>query len=266
MAHRVAAGRGESRHTPPEDGSLWVRRFAAASPATPRLICLPHAGGSASFYLPMARSLAPVADVVTVQYPGRQDRRHEPLIEDLDELAEQTFRALRPELIGPVVLFGHSMGATLAFEIARRIEAEGGDPPSRLFVSGRRAPSAPRDERMHLRGDDELIEELRSLSGTDGQALGDEEIMRMAMPSIRGDYKAAETYRYRPGPPLHSPITVLIGDDDPKSTVEEARRWREHTEAECTVRVFGGGHFYLLQHTAEVLDVIRAELQAAARS
>ncbi|APU15336.1 putative cadicidin biosynthesis thioesterase [Actinoalloteichus sp. GBA129-24] len=262
MAPGVADVQRENPRVPPGGTTLWVRRFEASSPKAPRLICLPHAGGSASFYLPMARDLAPVADVLAVQYPGRQDRRHEPHIEDLHELADQTFAALEPELDRPVVLFGHSMGAILAFEIARRIEAAGGVPPSRLFVSGRRAPGTHRDERVHQRDDDALIAELQSLSGTDDRALGNEEIMRMSMPSIRSDYKAAETYRYRPGPPLSSPISVLIGDDDVKATIDEARRWSEHTHAECTVRVFEGGHFYLLQHKTEVLADIRAELLA----
>jgi surfactin synthase thioesterase subunit len=244
------------------DHGLWVRRPAKASPGAPRLICLPHAGGSASFYVPMARGLAPGIDVGLVQYPGRQDRLREPCINDLRELADATFAALRPELDHPVAFFGHSMGATLAFEIALRMEEAGLPAPLRLFVSARRAPSAHRDERIHQRDDDGMIAEIRGLSGTDTRALGDEEIMRMAMPSIRADYTAAETYRYRPGPLLGSPFSVLIGKSDPKATLDEAGLWRDHTSAETELTVFDGGHFYLMQHQQEVLRLIRDRLTA----
>ena len=242
------------------DHGLWVRRPAKASPGTPRLICLPHAGGSASFYLPMARGLAPGIDVGLVQYPGRQDRLREPCISDLRVLADAAFAALRPELDHPVAFFGHSMGATLAFEIAVRMEEAGLPTPLRLFVSARRAPSAHRDERVHLRDDDGMIAEIRALSGTDTRALGDEEIMRMAMPSIRADYTAAETYRYQPGPLLRAPISVLVGENDPKATLDETRLWREHTSEETEMKVFSGGHFYLMQHQQEVLRLIRDRL------
>jgi surfactin synthase thioesterase subunit len=242
------------------DRDLWVRHPAVARPGAVRLICLPHAGGSASFYVPMAKPLAPGIDVGLVQYPGRQDRRREPCIEDLGQLADAAFEALRPELDGPVAFFGHSMGATLAFEIALRMDQAGLPAPVRLFVSARRAPSAHRDERVHLKDDDGMIAEIRALSGTDSRALGDEEIMRMAMPSIRADYKAAETYRYRPGPKLRCPISALTGDSDPKTSVDEVERWREHTTAEFDLNVYRGGHFYLTQHQQAVLQVVRDRL------
>jgi pyochelin biosynthetic protein PchC len=242
------------------DRDLWVRHPAVARPGAVRLICLPHAGGSASFYVPMAKPLAPGIDVGLVQYPGRQDRRREPCIEDLGQLADAAFEALRPELDGPVAFFGHSMGATLAFEIALRMERAGLPAPLRLFVSARRAPSAPRDERVHLKDDDGMIAEIRALSGTDSRALGDEEIMRMAMPSIRADYKAAETYRYQPGPMLRCPISALTGDSDPKATIDEVEKWREHTTAEFDLNVYRGGHFYLTQHQQAVLQVVRDRL------
>src|SRR5947207_7750544 len=101
------------------DDGLWIRRFHPAPPGTPRLVCLPHAGGSASFYFPVSRALSPAVDVLAVQYPGRQDRRHERCVDNIPELAAQVLAVLRPWLTGPTALFGHSMGASLAFELAR---------------------------------------------------------------------------------------------------------------------------------------------------
>lgn len=125
---------------------LWCRRFRSAGNPAARLVCLPHAGGAAPFYVPVAAALSPDVDVVAVQYPGRQDRRTEEPIDDLAALADRLYEVLRrqPEL--PFALLGHSMGAVLAFEVARRLEADGRG-PSRLFASGRRAPSMYREGR-----------------------------------------------------------------------------------------------------------------------
>ncbi|MEW1691792.1 thioesterase II family protein [Streptomyces sp. NPDC091265] len=247
----------DSRETGP-----WIRRFHPAPEAPARLVCFPHAGGSATYYFPVSRALSPAIDVLAIQYPGRQDRRNEPCVEDIEQLADLVVEELRPWGDVPLTLFGHSMGATLAFEVARRLEASG-TPPRTLFASGRRAPSRVREETVHLADDDRLIADIAQLSGTDSAVLGDPEILRMILPAIRSDYKAAETYRFRPGPPLGLDVVTLVGDDDQQVTVEEAASWRTHTTASFELKVFPGGHFYLDSQVAPVLDLIRSRMSAA---
>ncbi|MEU6883125.1 alpha/beta fold hydrolase [Streptomyces sp. NPDC046712] len=231
--------------------SPWIRRFHPSADAPVRLVCFPHAGGSASFYFPVSRALAPDVDVITLQYPGRQDRRHEAGIGDLHDVADLLVGELRPWADRPLVLFGHSMGASLAFEVGRRLEREG-VVPAALVASGRRAPSRHRDEFVHRRDDEGLVRELKELSGTEPGVLGDEELLRMILPAIRSDYRAAETYRYRPGPDVSCPVYALVGDKDPKVTVDEARSWGDHTSGSFELKVFDGGHFFLAPHAAEV--------------
>lgn len=242
---------------------LWVREFHPASPGAVTLSCFPHAGGSASSYFSFSQRLSPDLAVRAVQYPGRQDRRKEPCAHDLLTLARQVFEVLRPVAGARPALFGHSMGAVVAFEVARLLEREAGVAPAHLFVSGRRAPSIHRRETVHLRDDAGLIEEMRHLAGTDSQVLADEEILRMALPAIRGDYQAIETYVYRPGPPLSCPITSFIGDEDPRVTVEDARAWQEHTSGEFDMKIFTGGHFYLNTHREAICDQIFGKLLTA---
>ncbi|MET9444915.1 alpha/beta fold hydrolase [Streptomyces sp. NPDC006610] len=237
----------------------WVRRFHPADTAGTRLVCFPHAGGSASYYFPVSQALSPAVDVLAIQYPGRQDRRTEPCLDDVGELAERATTALGPWTDRPLALFGHSLGATLAYEVALRLEAAGTGPVE-LFASGRRAPSRHRDGRVHLGDDDSLIDTIRQLSGTDPRALEDEELLRMVLPAIRSDYKAAETYRHRPGPPLSCPITVLTGDHDPEVTRDEAAAWSDHTTDRFSLHEFPGGHFYLNAHAATVVSLIRTHL------
>ncbi|MFI8091855.1 thioesterase II family protein [Streptomyces sp. NPDC086080] len=245
------------------DTDVWIRRYFPSADAAVQLVCLPHAGGSAPFYRPVAQALSPRVEVLAVQYPGRQDRRHEPMIDDLGVLADRVCEAVAAAVDRPFALFGHSMGATLAFETASRLEGRQMF-PMRVFASGRRAPSRVRDERVHLRDDDGMVAELRALSGTDQRIFGDEEILRMVLPAIRNDYRAAETYRYTPGPRLRCPITALTGDSDPKASHEEVDAWRAHTAAAFELKTYPGGHFYLVDHVPEVLRVIDERLSEPA--
>ncbi|MEV0643073.1 alpha/beta fold hydrolase [Streptomyces sp. NPDC050619] len=239
------------------DAQSWIRRFHEAPAQAPRLVCLPHAGGSASYYFPFSAAVSPAVQVLAVQYPGRQDRRNDPGLQSVPELAEAIYGALKgvPDL-GEFALFGHSMGAVLAFEVASLLEQRLGVRPVRLFVSGRRAPSRVRPERAHLLGDDELVAELTSLDGTDSRLLADSEMRALLLPMIRGDYRAIETYRCRPGARVTTPITVLTGDADPRTSAEEARDWKLHTTADCTVHEFPGGHFFLNDHQKDIAEII----------
>jgi surfactin synthase thioesterase subunit len=246
---------------PSPDEDLWCRRYHRARNATTRLVCLPHAGGSATFYFPVSAALSPQVDVLAIQYPGRQDRRAEKPIDDIAVLAEHIHGIIRrqPEL--PLTIFGHSMGAGIGFELARRLEADGHG-PVRLFASGRRAPSTHRDESVHLRDDDGILAEVRALNGTATSVLGNDELMRAVLPALRADYRAAETYQCDPSITVDCPISVLVGDDDPKTTLDEANAWARHTSGSFDLQVFAGGHFFLTDHADQIIKILAQQLQA----
>ncbi|MFI9274318.1 thioesterase II family protein [Kitasatospora sp. NPDC052896] len=248
-------------------GETWIRRFHPKPGAAVRLVCFPHAGGSAGYFHPLSALLGPEVEVLAVQYPGRQDRRIEPAVADIGELADEVAGALRPWADQPLALFGHSMGALVAFETARRLERRGGAALSAFFASGRRAPSRYREEHVHRLDDAGLVAAIRALNGTDHRLLDDEEILRVILPAVRSDYRAAETYRCPPDAVLADlPITALLGDRDPRVTPEEAHAWREHTTGPFELRVFpGGGHFYLADARAELALLLTERLTAAER-
>lgn len=244
----------------PADSDLWIRRFRPAPDRRVQLVCFPHAGGSASFYFPVSESLAPSVEVLSIQYPGRQDRRTERCIEDIPLMADHIANALRFRIAAPLVFFGHSMGAVIAYEVALRLEQRDGTGLVTLFASGRRAPSRHRDEALHTQGDASIIAELRALSGTNEMLLGDDELLAMIMPALRGDYRAIERYRHQPGSVLGCPISALVGASDPRTTIEEAEAWREHTTGQFQLTVFPGGHFYLLDVASDVIKLIAEAL------
>ncbi|MGW1514786.1 thioesterase II family protein [Streptomyces sp. NPDC002394] len=248
----------------PNTAQRWLRRFHPRPDAPVQLVCLPHAGGSASFYFPFSQALSGSAEVLGVQYPGRQERHNEPGLTDLHALADRITEAVAEEADDrPLALFGHSMGAMLAFEVAGRLE-DSGTPVAALFASGRRAPSRHRPpENVHAFTDEQLVAALAALDGTDTELLNDPDILRMILPAIRSDFQAVETYRYRPRPPLRCPVVALVGDRDPRVDLDEAGAWADHTAHSFDLRVFSGGHFYLSDHQTAVVDLVRQHLIAS---
>ncbi|MDG4810860.1 alpha/beta fold hydrolase [Micromonospora sp. WMMD1120] len=239
----------------------WIRVVRQLPDAPVRLVCFPHAGGSASYYFPLAGLFGDRIEVLAVQYPGRHDRHREPGITELGSLADKVADVLAGAVEGPFAFFGHSMGAILAFEVTRRLEERGAPVPEVLFASGRRAPSVVREENVHRRGDAEVIAEMRRLGGTDASLLADPELLDMIMPALRADYTAIETYRCDPpNAAVGAPIEVLIGDVDPRVAVEDAKAWALHTTAACAIRVFSGGHFYLAERAGEVAAHVAGRL------
>jgi surfactin synthase thioesterase subunit len=205
-------------------------------------------------------------EVCALQYPGRQERLSEPTYDSIDALVG----ALAAELLGAGCfegrfgLFGHSTGAIVAFELARRLEGTHGIVPTAFFASGRRGPTTRRDEKVHLGGDRALLREVGRLGGTPPELLADEDIQELMLPALRADYKAIETYELQPGPPLSCPIWALAGDADPLTTEAELAAWRPQTTGAFVLRTFPGHHFYLADHLHQLTTLIAEALTPAA--
>ncbi len=241
------------------DTDRWVRRFHQASAEAPQLLCFAHAGGAANYFFRLSAALQPDIQVLAVQYPGRQERLEEPLVDDLVLLAEQITAALPGWPDRPTAFLGHSMGAVVGYEVARRWEPQGLK-VEHLWASGRRAPSDPKQSTLHQRDDAGFLAGISEFGGPAFELLTHPELGPILLPPVRNDYKAIETYRHAPGPPLTCPITVLLGDSDPLVSPAEARRWAEHTSGAFQLRVFAGGHFFLTDHQRHVTQMVRRAL------
>ncbi|GAB3579657.1 alpha/beta fold hydrolase [Amycolatopsis endophytica] len=201
--------------------------------------------------------------MLAVQYPGREDRITEAGQEDARTTAAAVADALAGLAERPTILFGHSLGALIAYETARTL---GGHAPAHLVVSGRRAPADEVGGDLHRQDDDALVDELDRLGGVGTELLRDPAVRPVFLPSIRADFRVAETYRHRHGPPLTCPVTAVIGTEDTEVDAVQAGRWAETTRGPFTLHTLPGGHFYLLPRQAAVHDLLRRLSPAGALS
>lgn len=234
--------------------------------AAHRLVVFPHAGGSPSFYRGWSGAADPDIEVSLVQYAGREQRIGEPPLPDARAVAAEVSDALRATVTRgdsrPLALFGHSMGAIIAYETALALtDIE----PSALFVSSRRAPAtvAPRPGPVPTRTDEEILSHLRGLGSTPMSLFDNRAIRDLYLPVLRADYHLVDTYA--PGPDSHTlplPVTALWGTEDPTADAPLMTPWRDTTTDRFRPRPFDGGHFYLVDHRDSVLKLVREQLGA----
>lgn len=223
-----------------------------------RLICLPYAGGGAVVYRPWRRLLPPSVALSIVQLPGRETRLREAPFTRMAALVAALAEAAAPLAAGPYALFGHSMGALVAFELARALRRAGAPAPRCLFVSGRRAPQLPDPEPpLHPLADGPFVGAMvRRYNAIPRVILEDVELLRLFLPTLRADFELIETYAYADEAPLACPIVALGGQDDVRARGADLEAWRAHTTASFRARQLPGGHFYLQDERAALIDEI----------
>src|SRR4051812_16293843 len=235
--------------------------------ASTRLICFPHAGGSAAIYRPWSSRLAASTEVLAVQPPGRGPLEADPPCDGVPGLVARVAPEVAVLADKPVALFGHSMGALLAFEVARCLRRVHGVTPLCLLASGFPAPHLHRPTTtIHELPSPRFWDEIRQLGGTPRAVLANDELRRVVEPALRADFGALERYAYADEPPLDCPIVAYRGRDDATVTHERLAAWREQTTAEFCIADLPGDHFSLLQDREVMPEVIAWELKRLLRS
>ncbi|MEU9316897.1 alpha/beta fold hydrolase [Streptomyces sp. NPDC048295] len=236
------------------------RRFLPRPRARTRLYCFPHAGGAASTFHSWAHLFPETVELVAVQYPGRQDRYRDPMPDSIPELAEEIVRGIEMPLDRPTAFFGHSMGAMVAFEAARRLQPRFPSPLAGLFVSACKAP-AERTPRGLSFDEDEIRAYLRALGGEGARKLDEnEELWQLALPVISGDLRAVEKYGYTAGAPLTCPLIVMGGNRDPSVAPADLELWKDYAIRGAEVHMVDGGHFYFDESLPQVIGILAALL------
>lgn len=247
--------------TMPTKRSLWLPYRKEVPQARLRLFCFPFAGSGASAFLNWPQFLPPEVEVCAVLPPGREKRLREPAFGCMDDLIDAALAGLAPYLDKPFALFGHSMGANVVFEFARRLE-ERGVVPLHAFISGRPGPHRTDvHTALHKMPDADLVEALLNLGGTPPDFLKNAELMAVMLPCVRADLMLTETYRAQPGARLSCPITALGGAHDPLFPADYLDSWGEATRGAFDVAAFPGGHFYYTEDPGPLLVAITERLR-----
>lgn len=215
-----------------------------------RLFCFSCAGGNASLYNSFFHALGSTVQVVAVTLPGRMPRFKEPPLSSMDKIVQEVVREITPYLDKPFKFFGHSMGATVAFEVSLAIKAKGLRTPTTIYASAHRAPRETNQfmdgtvECVSTKTYEQLIVHLRKQGGTPEELLESKEMMDMVMPAIRCDYGIAEKYTWNKTCKTTADVIVCYGDKDFPSS-DKLEGWKDTTEGKFEMHKFTGGHFYI---------------------
>jgi medium-chain acyl-[acyl-carrier-protein] hydrolase len=244
--------------------SSWIVSSRPKPQAGVRLFCLPCAGAGASRFASWSAGLGPEVEVCPLQPPGREERLAEPAFTRLGPFVAALADAIDFHLERPYALFGHSLGALVAFELTRALRRAGRPLPVVLFVAAFRAPHLPDPAPpLHDAPLPVFRAELQRLNGTPAEVLENDELMRLVEPTLRADFAVHETYVHTPEPPLSCPISVLGGLDDREVDGDGLAEWRRHTDRPLTLRMLPGDHFFVGEPL--VLEAIARDLERFAR-
>jgi medium-chain acyl-[acyl-carrier-protein] hydrolase len=233
-----------------------------------RLLCFPHAGGGANVFRGWDQALGEDVEVSSVQLPGREWRRNEPLLTRMDAVVEHLLPAVSLWLTDPRpgIFFGYSMGAAVAYSLAARLLREQATQssvplPVSIFAAACRGPLKLREMKplYHL-SEAEFVEAIRHFGGMPQAILDEPDLLQLAVPILRADFEVLGTCEWSDCPRLPLPITVYGGTTDPHATRSELAGWRDHTSDEFKLRLFSGGHFFINDARAQLLRTLSADL------
>ena len=234
----------------------WIVRYRQNAQAPLRLFCFSYAGGGASVFRPWADMLPQGVEVCCIQLPGHEFRLGEPAYTRLAPLIQSLADAISPYLDRPFAFFGHSMGALIAFELARQLRRTHDKHPVRLCLGAYRAPHLknPNIKIYHLPS--EVFKVVLRADGIPERILQNEELMQAMLPTLRADFELCDTYKHTEEPPLECPFSIFGGVEDIRVSAADLEAWHRHSALPSSLVMLPGSHFFL--HSAQ--DLLLAAL------
>ena len=240
----------------------WLSCRRSSPSGRVRLFCFPYAGAGALIFRAWGSCLPTTVEVCPVQLPGHGSRMKEPPFTSLGPLVSDAAAALLPHLGERFAFFGHSMGALIAFELARLLRREHCLMPCHLFISGAPAPQLQRTGPItYDLPDTEFLGTLRELNGTPKEVLEERDLMQVLLPLLRADFAVCQTYEYVNDIPLPCPITAFGGMDDAEASRERVEAWCAQTISGFSLHLLPGDHFFLHSQHAFMLRMLARELR-----
>ena len=240
----------------------WIQRPVPRPSATLRLFCFPYAGIGASIFRTWAAEFPAHVELCLMQPPGREGRFMEPAFHEISPMADSAAAAIAPHLSMPYIVFGHSLGALVSFEVLRRLRSRGLPMPAHLFVSAHRAPQFPNPHPpLRQLADPEFIDHVsREYDGIPRAVLDNPDLVELMLPSLRADFTVFETYQWTAEPPFDLPISAFGGLKDRRVRESELTGWSERTNGPFRLEMFDGDHFFLQSRRDELIASIRRDL------
>ncbi len=245
------------------DFNKWVSCSRPNRQASVRLFCFPYAGGGISAFHTWSNGSLADVEISAIQLPGRESRLHEAPYTTLLPLVKAVTSGIHSYQDLPYAFYGHSLGALIAFEVARELQRREEACPVHLFVAALRSPSIPNpNPPLHPLPDATFVSEIERLyGGIPGPVKQHDELMQLLLPALRADVKLLEDYVFVDGQPLGCPISAFGGLEDKTVNRDELARWREQTRSSFTLRMLPGDHFFLRSARDLLLPAIAQDLR-----
>lgn len=218
-----------------------------------KIFCFPFAGGSRYSFNLYKRNLPENIELISLDYPGRGMRVQEPLIKNIYTLVDHMYEEIKGQLDGPYMIYGHSMGALIAFLVTHKILENQREMPERLFITGCRSPLTwYKGKRLFDLPYEEFVEELKLMGGVPTQLLADKDSMGFFEPILRADFEVVSSFKYKQKIPLEIPLSVIIGTDEEVSD-EDALAWQRETRQPLEFQRLSGDHFFIFEQAQAVM-------------
>lgn len=235
----------DNKTTPKKNPWIYEHKFSEDNPTT--LICFPYAGGNTHAYSSWCDFLPDDWNLLAIQYPGRLSLMGYPPEKDITKLVDQLYPFVAPYLgSGKIIFFGHSLGALVSYELAKRVETQGNDPIDALYVSACVSPDlVGKEEGIHHLSDDDFLTKISGYGGTPKEILQDKELMNFFLPVLKSDFCLYETYPHRPREKVSCPLIAMGSPHDPYAPIEGMNNWSQQTQQPQDLITVTGDHFYL---------------------
>lgn len=240
----------------------WLVKAQGSTDPDYRVFCFPYAGGSAAVFKNWQKKLGEKVEVISIQLPGRATRLDEPVISSMNPIIEELINAVSHYIDRPYIFFGHSLGSRIAFELVLKFFEQHVRLPDHFIVSASRGPNLPIGiGNIHELSDDEFTTEIGKLNGTPNIILENKELMKILLPSLKGDFRLAYEYIYKGEIRLKIPISIFTGRQDTAITKKDLKEWNRFFKGQSEITFFEGGHFFLNEEQDSVLKKVQSILK-----